>query len=239
MKLYGGENEAGERFERVLDDRRGGIGRAEDRVEHMTAVWMDTGAAVRACDHAEDDARLVAAADIVRIGMRAVAPHAVKRQLRVRREDGQRAVDAVDVVCAGQDERRKLEQERHRRHRVLFREGTALEHHGLELLHDRIGLFELAEKAEIGVFTEHGLAVVIRVSLAERRELAFDERMKRGFAAALRRIIYLENAERDAARSKALVLADVKHGTLSFLTSLARKTGRAADRWSDDRRSCR
>ena len=100
---------------------------------------MDTGAAVRARNHAENDAGIVAAADIVRIGMRAVAPHAVKRQLRVRREDGQRAVDAVDVVCAGQDERRKLEQERHRRHRVLLREGTTLEHHGLELLHDRIG----------------------------------------------------------------------------------------------------
>ena len=123
--------------------------------------------------------------------------------------------------------------------RNLLMDIPSIEKTGLELLHDRIGLFELAEKAEIGVFTEHGLAVVIRVSLAERRELALDERMERGSAAALRRIIYLENAERDAARSKALVLADVKHGTLSFLTSLARKTDRAADRWSDDQRSCR
>ena len=177
----------------------------------MTAVRMDTGAVVRACDHAEDDARLVAAADVVRVGVRAVAAHSVKRQLRVRREDGQRAVDAVDVVRAGQDEGRKLEQERQRRHRVVLRERASLEHHGLELLHDRIGLFELAEKAEVGIFSENRLAVIIRVSLAQRRKLPLDEAVERVPVEAVFRIAHLKHAERYVPLRKARVFADFKH----------------------------
>ena len=177
----------------------------------MTAVRMDTGAVVRACDHAENDAGIVAAADVVRVGVRAVAPHAVKRQLRVRREDGQRAVDAVDVVRAGQDEGRKLEQKRHRRHRVLFREGTALEHHGLELLHDRIGLFELAEKAEVGISSENRLAVVAGVLIAQRRKLPLDEAVERVPVEAVFRIAHLKHAERYVPLRKACVFTDFKH----------------------------
>lgn len=107
-----------------------GIRRSEHRIEHVAAVLVDAGAVVRARNHAENDAGIVAAADVVRVGVRAVDAHSVKRQLRVRRKNRERAVQAVDVVRAGQDEGRKLEQERQRRHRSSSGNGRPLEHHG-------------------------------------------------------------------------------------------------------------
>ena len=207
----GGADEAGKRFEGGFDDARFGIRRSEHRIEHVAAVLVDAGAVVRARNHAENDAGIVAAADVVRVGVRAVAAHSVKRQLRVRRENRECTVQAVDVVRAGQDEGRKLEQERQRRHRVVLRERTSLEHHGFELLHDRIGLFELAEKAEVGIFSENRLAVVVGVLIAQRRKLPLDERMERVPVEAVFRIVHLKHAERYVPLRKARVFADFKH----------------------------
>ena len=50
----------------VLDNRLIGIRRAEHGVEHMAAVRMDAGSVVRTGDHAENDTRVIASADVLR-----------------------------------------------------------------------------------------------------------------------------------------------------------------------------
>ena len=133
----------------------------------MAAVRMDAGAVVRARDHAENDVRAVTAADVVGIGVCACGAHTQERQLFARRKDGQRAVHAVNVMCAGEYECGQLQQEGNPHHRVLLREGTALEQHGFKLLHDRIGFLELLEEAKIRIFTENSLAVVVGILFAQ------------------------------------------------------------------------
>ena len=70
-------------------------------------------------------------------------------------------------MCAGEYERGQLQQEGNTHDRVLLRERTSLEHHGFELLHDRIGFLELLEKPEVRIFTENSLAVVVGILFAQ------------------------------------------------------------------------
>ena len=113
--------------QRGLDEHGRVVRRAEHRVEDVPAVRMDTGAFVRACNHAENDARSVPAAHVVRIGVRALRPHAVKRQAAVRREYGERAVKTVDIVRAGEHLRADLSEKRQGSSRVALRERSPFE----------------------------------------------------------------------------------------------------------------
>ena len=72
-------------------------------------------------------------------------------------------------------------------------------------------IFELAEKAEVGIFSENRLAVVVGVLIAQRRKLPLDERMERVPVEAVFRIAHLKHAERYVSFRKARVFADFKH----------------------------
>ena len=77
------------------------------------------------------------------------------------RTDADITMNPVKVMGAGQHAGFDLKQERHFGSRVVVREGTVLQDR-LELQHDRIGFLELSEEAKVGIFTEHGFAVIVR-----------------------------------------------------------------------------
>ena len=183
----------------------------------MAAVRMDAGSVVRTGDHAENDTRVIASADVLRVGVRACSAHTQERQLFARREDGERAVYTVDVMRAGEYECGQLQQEGNPHHRVLLRKRTSLEQHGFELLHDRIGFFELLKEPEVRVFTENGLAVVIRVLFVQLVELGMNEVVKfLRVPLGTVRVGDFEDAERDIARGKGRILDDFKHRNTSI-----------------------
>ena len=183
----------------------------------MAAVRMDAGSVVRTGDHAENDTRAIASADVLRVGMRACGAHTQERQLFARREDGQRAVHAVDVMRAGEYECGQLQQEGNPHHRVLLREGTSLEHHRLELLHDRIGFLKLLEKPEVRIFTENSLAVVVGILFAQGIQFCVNKVVKfRYIPCGAVGIGDFEDAERNIALGKGRVLDDFKHRNTSI-----------------------
>ena len=178
---------------------------------------MDAGSVVRTGDHAENDTRVIASADVLRVGMRACGAHTQERQLFARREDGQRAVHAVNVMRAGQHERGQLQQEGTPHHRILLRERTALEHHRLELLHDWIGFLELLEEAKIRIFTENSLAVVVGILFAQGIQFCVNKVVKfRYIPCGAVGIGDFEDAERNIALGKGRVLDDFKHRNTSI-----------------------
>ena len=183
----------------------------------MAAVRMDAGSVVRTGDHAENDTRVIASADVLRVGMGACGAHTQERQLFARREDGQRAINAVDVMRAGEYECGQLQQEGNTHHRVLLREGTALEQHRLELLHDRIGFLELLEEAKIRIFTENSLAVVVGILFAQGIQFCVNKVVKfRYIPCGAVGIGDFEDAERNIALGKGRVLDDFKHRNTSI-----------------------
>ena len=183
----------------------------------MAAVRMDAGSVVRTGDHAENDTRVIASADVLRVGMRACGAHTQERQLFARRKDGQRAVHAVDVVCAGEYERGQLQQEGNTHHRVLLRERTSLEQHRLELLHDRIGFLEFLEKPEVWIFAENSLAVVVGILFAQGIQFCVNKVVKfRYIPCGAVGIGDFEDAERNIALGKGRVLDDFKHRNTSI-----------------------
>ena len=183
----------------------------------MAAVRMDAGSVVRTGDHAENDTRTIASADVLRVGMRACGAHTQERQLFARREDGQRAVHAVDVMRAGQYECGQLQQEGNPHHRVLLRERTSLEQHGFELLHDRIGFLELLEEAKIRIFTENSLAVVVGILFAQGIQFCVNKVVKfRYIPCRTVGIGDFEDTERNIALGKGRVLDDFKHKSTSI-----------------------
>ena len=183
----------------------------------MAAVRMDAGSVVRTGDHAENDTRAIASADVLRVGMRACGAHTQERQLFARRKDGQRAVHAVDVMRAGEYECGQLQQEGNPHHRVLLRERTSLEHHRLELLHDRIGFLKLLEEAKIRIFTENSLAVVVGILFAQGIQFCVNKVVKfRYIPCRTVGIGDFEDAERNIALGKGRVLDDFKHRNTSI-----------------------
>ena len=183
----------------------------------MAAVRMDAGSVVRTGDHAENDTRVIASADVLRVGMRACGAHTQERQLFARRKDGQRTVYAVDIMRAGEYERGQLQQEGNPHHRVLLREGTALEHHGFKLLHDRIGFLKLLEEAKIRIFTENSLAVVVGILFAQGIQFCVNKVVKfRYIPCGAVGIGDFEDAERNIALGKGRVLDDFKHRNTSI-----------------------
>ena len=178
---------------------------------------MDAGSVVRTGDHAENDTRVIASADVLRVGMRACGAHTQERQLFARREDGQRAVHAVDIMRAGEYECGQLQQEGNPHHRVLLRERTSLEQHRFELLHDRIGFLKLLEEAKIRIFTENSLAVVVGILFAQGIQFCVNKVVKfRYIPCGAVGIGDFEDAERNIALGKGRVLDDFKHRNTSI-----------------------
>ena len=120
-------------------------------------------------------------------------------------------------MCAGEYECGQLQQEGNTHHRVLLRERTSLEHHGFELLHDRIGFLELLEEAKIRIFTENSLAVVVGILFAQGIQFCVNKVVKfRYIPCGAVGIGDFEDAERNIALGKGRVLDDFKHRNTSI-----------------------